>query len=152
MNQKEPDIRFELSEVLLDFYNIFNAWEEESVEALQTRLSVQEVHTIECLGRRPGLKMRDLADMMEISTPSVTGVVDKLEKKGYARRKTTPTDRRVFLIELTHKGQLLYQKHTDQHREMAEKVMDCVPPDDFPKFIGALKNIVRMFTVPSPEG
>ena len=133
----------ELSELLVDFYNLFHAWEEEAVNNLKTKLSILEVHTIEALGRRPGLKMRDLAEIMEISTPSVTSVIDKLEKKGFAHRKTTPADRRVFLIELTKKGMALFEKHSDQHRVIAERVLSCISGDNVALFVDTLRKIVN---------
>jgi len=139
----------ELSELLVDFYNLFHAWEEEAVNNLKTKLSILEVHTIEALGRRPGLKMRDLAEIMEISTPSVTSVIDKLEKKGFARRKTTPADRRVFLIELTKKGMALFEKHSDQHRVIAKRVLSCISEDNVELFVDTLRKIVRKS---SPDG
>lgn len=132
----------DLSELLVDFFNLFHAWEEEAVKNLKTKLSILEVHAIEALGRRPGLKMRELSEILEISTPSVTAVIDKLETKGFARRKTTPKDRRVFLIELTKKGGELFDKHSKQHQKMAEKVLDCISGHDIPMFVEAFRNIV----------
>ena len=140
----------DLSELLVDFFNIFHAWEEEAVSSLKTKLSILEVHAIEALGRRPPLKMRKLAEIMEISTPSVTAVVDKLEKKGFARRRTTPTDRRVFLIELTKKGIELFKKHTDQHKNMADRVRACIPEEKVPVFVEALRSIVHKSSDASP--
>ena len=146
MEEKSNELRNhlpELSELLVDFFNIFHAWEEEAVSSLNAKLSILEVHAIEALGRRPLLKMRKLAEIMEISTPSVTAVVDKLEKKGFARRRTTPTDRRVFLIELTKKGIGLFEKHTDQHKKMADRVLSCIPEGKVPLFVETLRNIVN---------
>jgi DNA-binding MarR family transcriptional regulator len=142
-NQDVQDHLPELSELLVDFFNIFHAWEEEAVSSLNTRLSILEVHAIEALGRRPPLKMRKLAEIMGISTASVTAVVDKLEKKGFARRRTTPTDRRVFLIELTKKGIGLFEKHTDQHKNMAGRVLACIPEEKAPVFVETLRNIIH---------
>jgi len=141
----------ELSELLVDFFNIFHAWEEEAVSNLNTKLSILEVHTIEALGRRPPLKMRKLAEIMEISTPSVTAVVDKLEKKGFARRKTTSKDRRVFLIELTQKGLELFEKHQEQHRKMADRVLACIPEDKGPVFVETLRSIIHNSSVDRPD-
>jgi DNA-binding MarR family transcriptional regulator len=132
----------ELSELLVDFFNLFHAWEEEAVKSLKTKLSILEVHAIEALGRRPGSKMRELSEILEISTPSVTAVIDKLETKGFARRKTTPSDRRVFLLELTKKGKDLFDKHSEQHQKMAGKVLSFISEHDIPMFVEAFKNIV----------
>ena len=139
----------EISELLVDFFNIFHAWEAEAVNSLKTKLTILEIHTIEALGRRPSIKMRDLAEIMEISTPSVTAVVDKLEKKGFARRQTTPSDRRVFLIELTPKGLELFVKHTSQHKNMADRVLNCIPDHQVPIFVKTLREIVEKSASPS---
>ena len=75
----------ELSRILSDFYNILSAWEDKAIETLNAGLSVVEAHAIEALGRQPNLKMRELAEILCVTTPSVTAVVDKLETKGFAR-------------------------------------------------------------------
>ncbi|MCX6340473.1 MAG: MarR family transcriptional regulator [Candidatus Aureabacteria bacterium] len=49
-------------------------------------------------------KMHDLADFLQVSTPAVTNLVDKLEASGYATRSPHPTDRRAHVIALTPAG------------------------------------------------
>ena len=132
-----------LSGLLVDFYNMFNAWEVEAVNSLDTKLSILEVHTIEALGRRPGLKMRELAEILGVSTASVTAVVDKLEEKSFAVRRTTPADRRVYLLELTRKGCELYEMHSAQHKKMAEKVVTSIPSDQIAMFVEMLRMIIE---------
>ncbi|MEI6634659.1 MAG: MarR family transcriptional regulator [Chlamydiota bacterium] len=51
-----------------------------------------------------GQKMHDLADFLQVSTPAVTNLVDKLEAAGYAKRSPHPTDRRALVIALTPAG------------------------------------------------
>lgn len=49
-------------------------------------------------------KMHDLADFLQVSTPAVTNLVDKLEAAGYAKRSPHPADRRALVIALTPAG------------------------------------------------
>jgi len=48
--------------------------------------------------------MGELADMLEVSPRSVTGLVDNLERDGLVRRVDDPDDRRSIYAELTDKG------------------------------------------------
>jgi len=42
-----------------------------------------------------------LAELMGLTTGAITGVVDRLETLGYARREADPTDRRRVIVRLT---------------------------------------------------
>jgi DNA-binding MarR family transcriptional regulator len=45
-----------------------------------------------------------IAERLQITTPSVTELVDRLERNGLARRRPHETDRRKVLVELTDAG------------------------------------------------
>ncbi|MCP2259423.1 DNA-binding transcriptional regulator, MarR family [Streptoalloteichus tenebrarius] len=49
--------------------------------------------------------MRVLADHLRCDASNVTGIVDRLEVKGYVGRKADPRDRRVKLVVLTPEGE-----------------------------------------------
>ena len=53
------------------------------------------------LHRKPGAIQSELADMMELEKASVGRIIDRLERKGWVRRKPDPSDRRVNRIYLT---------------------------------------------------
>src|SRR5947207_13806955 len=52
----------------------------------------------------PGLRLTDLSERLLIRPPSVTGVVDRLERAGLVVRDSSPTDLRVKQVALTDKG------------------------------------------------
>lgn len=52
-----------------------------------------------------GRSMRELADEWLCDASNATWIVDRLEERGLAERRTTPTDRRVKLVVLTPKGE-----------------------------------------------
>lgn len=68
------------------------------------------------LGASPGgsMSMAALAEALAITRGAATRVMDRLEGRGLARRRTAHLDRRVILAELTEAG-----------REMLWPALDC---------------------------
>lgn len=52
-----------------------------------------------------GRTMRGLADAWQCDPSNATWIVDRLEKLGFAERRSVPADRRVKLVVLTRRGQ-----------------------------------------------
>ncbi len=50
------------------------------------------------------LRLKEIEKIFKVSQPTVVGVVDRLEEKGFVRTLRDPEDRRVRLAELTEKG------------------------------------------------
>ncbi|WP_340007697.1 MarR family transcriptional regulator [Paenibacillus sp. FSL K6-0276] len=55
-----------------------------------------------------GVMISRLSDLLQISRPTATQMVNSLEEKGYVVRTTSDTDRRVVYIGLTNKGEQIY--------------------------------------------
>ena len=51
------------------------------------------------------MTMKDIADKIHRTRPTVTVLVNKLEKNGYVTRKVSPQDNRFTFIELTPQGE-----------------------------------------------
>src|SRR5260221_14750774 len=51
-----------------------------------------------------GLRLTDLGDRLLIRPPSVTGIIDRLERVGLVVRDGSPEDLRAKLVRLTGKG------------------------------------------------
>ncbi len=67
--------------------------------------------------------MLAVATVMNLDKSSVTGLVDRAERRGLVRRTTTPEDGRAVRVGLTARGQKLAQKLTTQvDRELARLV------------------------------
>lgn len=66
-------------------------------------LSATESKTLELLDRLGPMTPRDLAAESGLAPPSVTGLLDRLERKGFVRRQRHPQDGRRLLVDLVHK-------------------------------------------------
>ena len=58
-----------------------------------------------CLYERNKMTMKDIADKINRTRPTVTVLVDKLEKLGYIKREVSDKDSRYTNISLTKKGE-----------------------------------------------
>ncbi|WP_424535046.1 MarR family winged helix-turn-helix transcriptional regulator [Sphaerisporangium viridialbum] len=73
--------------------------------AVRHGLSEARLQVLLVLRRQPqGMRLVHLAAALEIAPPSVTGLVDSLEKDGLVRRASDPGDRRSLLATLTARG------------------------------------------------
>jgi len=59
------------------------------------------------LGRFPGLPAGELATLLHLHPSTLTGVLQRLEKRGWIRRRADPRDRRRALFGLTERGRAL---------------------------------------------
>ena len=67
--------------------------------------------------------MLAVATVLNLDKSSVTGLVDRAERRGLVRRSTTPEDGRTVRVALTARGRQLAQKLTKQvDRELARLV------------------------------
>jgi DNA-binding MarR family transcriptional regulator len=74
-------------------------------------------------GGESGLRMTDLGDRLLIRPPSVTGVVDRVERAGLVERKGSPDDQRSKLVALTATGRQLVRKMLTVHERKVESVL-----------------------------
>src|SRR4026209_2942386 len=67
-------------------------------------LTPNDARALFVLDRTHGRSMSELADECLCDPSHATWIVDRLEERGLAERRTIPTDRRVKLVVLTAKG------------------------------------------------
>lgn len=69
-------------------------------------LNITDHKCMDILVRFGPMTAGKLAEITGLTTGAITGVIDRLEKAGYAKRKPDPQDRRAIIIELVHNKEL----------------------------------------------
>jgi len=77
----------------------------QSIDITQTQLL-----TIATLAEEAPIRLSGLGKKMNISAPTVTGIVDRLEKLDYVKRAPDKGDRRAINVDLTVKGKNVAKK------------------------------------------
>ena len=58
------------------------------------------------LNKRDGINQRELADRLELETPTLVRILDTMEGQGFVERRTAGSDRRAKEIYLTEDGKV----------------------------------------------
>ena len=87
----------------------FRAW-------LAGSLSLIHLHVLSLLEADGPLSMTHLADALDVSVASVTGIVDRLEQRGLVERRRGQEDRRVILVHPTAAGKAVFSGIAEHRR------------------------------------
>jgi MarR family transcriptional regulator, organic hydroperoxide resistance regulator len=71
----------------------------------ELRLSAAEINVLANLGAGGTLNVRQLSGRTGSRASTLTGILDRLESRGYLSRELDPGDRRSFRLPLTEAGQ-----------------------------------------------
>ncbi|OPX56413.1 homoprotocatechuate degradation operon regulator, HpaR [Oceanospirillum multiglobuliferum] len=73
-------------------------------------LTEQQWRVIRALNEYEELESKQLAALCCILSPSLTGIINRLEAQDYLRRRKSPEDQRRILISLTDKSKELFKE------------------------------------------
>src|SRR6476620_2386572 len=96
-----------------------------------------------CCAGRTGAQ-RDLVEATGSDKAGIMRVVDDLERKGLAVRKSVPGDRRVRAVEITPKGIKLFDAAHLAAEPLAERLVARLKPGEAKK----LADLLTRFTAP----
>ena len=87
----------------------YQAFADYSAKHLRTLdLTPSQFDVIATLGNTEGMKMTELATRTLVTKGTLTGIIDRLEKKGLVTRIVPPDNRRSFIIVLTPEGEKMF--------------------------------------------
>lgn len=86
-------------------------------------------------------KMTGLAHFLHVSTPAMTGIIDRLVRDGYASRESGLEDRRIIKIRITSKGSQLVKKVMEQRRKIVIKIFGKISKQDRKDYLRILLQI-----------
>lgn len=120
-----PDFAHVLNGILVEVYhNILRVEEDVLRKNNRIDLSIREMHLIECVGtdRETGKTVSEIAEYLKVARPSVTVMVNKLERKGYLEKQGSRTDGRVVCVRLSREGRKVEAYHRRYHMNMVREI------------------------------
>ena len=76
------------------------------------------------------IHQREIENWFHLKNPTVTGLLNRLEEKGFLTRRKHSSDRRYRVIELTEKGNQVLGELWEKAVEMDERVYGCISEDE----------------------
>jgi DNA-binding MarR family transcriptional regulator len=97
--------------------NLQKAFSENGVEVTPVQVGL-----LFFLQKNNGSSLTQISQGLMLENPTVTGLIDRLENLGYVKRADHPSDRRVYLIYLTEKGNLVANKALPIVKKLNEEI------------------------------
>lgn len=82
-----------------------------------------QLHILFSIQRTGEMTMSRLADLLNVSLSNATGLVDRLEERGYVERLRVPTDRRIVLVRVTPAGEEMLREVDALSDELLRSVL-----------------------------
>jgi len=97
------------------------------------------------LQKKDGSSLTQISQGLMLENPTVTGLIDRLEKLGYVKRSDHPDDRRVYLIYLTEKGNKVAKKALPIVKKLNEEIKKGYSKEEIENFKKVLMGAFNKF-------
>lgn len=98
-----------------------------SERLLRLGVSMAQLHIMFTLQRSGEMTMSHLADVLNVSLSNATGLIDRLEERGYIARERVSTDRRVVLVRVTPAGEQMLDEVDALSDALLRSVLGRIP-------------------------
>ena len=71
-----------------------------------------QLHIMYTLQRHGEMTMSQLADVLNVSFSNATGLIDRIEERGFIERIRVPEDRRIVVVRVTDRGRPCSRRST----------------------------------------
>jgi DNA-binding MarR family transcriptional regulator len=86
-------------------------------------LYASEIHMIDVIGRYPGIYVTEIANKLGITKGAVPKMIRKLLQKEMIYRYQENDNKKMVHFELTEKGRMAFQMHTEFHQKMDQDII-----------------------------
>lgn len=109
-------------------YQAFSSYADAHIR--QLGLTTCQFDVIATLGNTQGMTMTELAEKTLVTKGTLTGVVDRMERKNLVYRQVVESDRRSFLIVLTPEGEEMFNRVFPVHIAHLKERFDRLDPSE----------------------
>jgi len=110
----------------------------------EKKLSLAEISVLMRMNRKSACRATELATMIGIPDSTVTGILDRLEKRGFLERNPYPNDRRSIQITVTPKTKKFIEELMTHIEEMLRMAFRSMPDSRTRRLIEDLQFILRI--------
>lgn len=108
-----------------------------------TGLQLSEFTIMEVLKHKGALSISTIGEKVLLTSGSMTAAIDRLEARGYVRRRRDASDGRRFHVHLTETGQGVIDRAYARHTANLERVAEALQPAERDTLVRLLKKIGR---------
>lgn len=109
-------------------------------------LTLRQVQVLVLVRATPDLTGQDLARVLDVTTPTMSGIVERIVTRGWLDRRPDPADRRRLLLRVTEAGETVLAALEGPTREARARLLeglDADELDDLARLLGRMLEVGR---------
>ncbi len=110
---------------------------------IQGNVSLTHMHVLWLLQHQGAMSMSRLAELLDVSMSNATGIIDRMEEKGFIERVRVPDDRRVVLVRPGAAGLKALSETESSKRDRMRAVLGHLSASERPIVLAALRSLRR---------
>ena len=104
-------------------------------------LSIIHLNLLMLLRFNGPLTMSRLAELLDVSVASATGIVDRMEKKGVIERRRSDEDRRVVVVHVSETGQQVFTAMQVERQAHMARMLSGISDKDLQALLTGLRAV-----------
>ena len=138
-----PDLYLATIRELVRTYQAFSSYSEAFVRRYD--LTPAQFDVLATLGHTHGMTMGEIGTKTLITKGTLTGVVDRLAKKGLVSREVPPKNRRHVIVKLTDEGEALFEQAFPAHLQDIQQHLESLDTSELELLQVLLKRLQKAF-------
>jgi DNA-binding MarR family transcriptional regulator len=125
-----------------------------SERLLRLGVSMAQLHILYTVQRNGEMTMSHLADVLNVSLSNTSGLIDRMEERGFVERTRVPEDRRVVLVHVTAAGTRMLEEVDALSDDLLRSVLGRVDASQLPgiaRAVGDLREALEATTRNGPH-
>jgi DNA-binding MarR family transcriptional regulator len=108
---------------------------------LSGSLSLVHLHVLTILEAGGPQSMSRLADALDVSLASATGIVDRMERRKLVQRRPDPDDRRMVVVHMLDGGSDIFRTLAEHRRQSLARLLDRLSAEELSGLLIGLRGL-----------
>jgi len=105
-------------------------------------IAQQDIHALVALSTEPECTAKHLGVLIQVPKSTLTGILDRLERRKCLRRETDPDNRRSAILRMTERGRQLVAAHDRGHERAVHHAASTLTETELSQFVRLLAKVV----------
>ena len=106
-----------------------------------SELQINQLHYLKVIDRTVDMSFGKFAEILKVTKPSVTEIVNKLINLGVAEKTQCTRDKRIFYIQLTEKGRNIARLPFLAEQRVVDIIINALDDEEIETFIRIIKKL-----------
>jgi DNA-binding MarR family transcriptional regulator len=119
---------------------------------VQSHVSMSHMHVLWLLQHHGAMTMTRIAELLDVSLSNATGIIDRMEEKGFIERVRVPDDRRLVLVKPGAAGIHALAESETTKRERLRAVLGHLSASERTVVLAAFRTLRRALSAEVDNG